>query len=241
MTLSIVIPTKNEETCLPQLFSSIKLQSLQPDQVIIADAQSDDETRCVAEQFGAIIVNGGMPGEGRNLGAAVATSELILFLDADVVLEDKQLLQKAVGEFEQKNLDIATADILPIAGNLYDQFSHEVYNLYVRLWGKTHPHAPGFFILVKRSLHKQINGFDETVVFAEDHDYVRRAGKVGKFGFLDSVKISVSVRRQDRDGRLSMGVKYVLAELHILFIGPIRHNKFNYTFGHPKKDYAGEE
>lgn len=238
MTLSIVIPTKNEETCLPGLLSSIKSQTLQPDSIVIADANSTDRTREIAESFGAIVVDGGMPSAGRNRGAAATDSELILFLDADVVLDREDFLRSAVAEFEARELDIATADVQPIGGNWYDRFSHQLYSLYVRLWGTIHPHAPGFFILAARELHEKINGFDESIVFCEDHDYAIRANKVGRFGFLNSVIISVSVRRQNRDGRLSMAIKYILAELHILFIGPIRHNRFNYTFGHPKSTYG---
>lgn len=235
MTLSIVIPTKNEETCLPSLLRSIKKQSVQPEKIIVADADSADATRKIAKDFGAIVVAGGLPGKGRNMGAALVESDLILFLDADVELPDADFLKRAVKEFENQGLDVATADVIPIKGNWYDRFSHEVYNFYVRLWGKVHPHAPGFFILIKRTLHQKIKGFDESIIFAEDHEYVGRAAKVGKFGFLNSVKIPVSVRRQNRDGRFNMAMKYVLAELHILFIGPIRHHHFNYTFGHPKK------
>ncbi len=42
----------------------------------------------------------------------------------------------------------------------------------------------------------------------------------------------MSIRRFDRDGRVNIAVKYLLAELHLAALGPIRHQMFNYTFGH---------
>jgi hypothetical protein len=37
--------------------------------------------------------------------------------------------------------------------------------------------------LIKKEIHKKIGGFDESIVFVEDHPYVREAGKIAKFGF----------------------------------------------------------
>lgn len=240
-SLSIVIPTKNEEVFLPRLLRSIQEQSIAPLEVIVADAGSDDRTQEIARSFGARVVEGGMPGPGRNRGAEAATGDLIFFFDADVVLPHGRFLEDALEEFQIRKLDVATADVWPIEGSRYDEFSHQAYNRYVRLWGRMHPHAPGFCILVRNGLHSAIGGFDESVVFCEDHDYALRANKAGRFGFLTDTRIHVSTRRQERDGRFSMAVKYLIAELHILFLGPIRHNAFNYTFGYPKKLYGREE
>ncbi|NBS41068.1 hypothetical protein EBS80_00215, partial [bacterium] len=85
---------------------------------------------------------------------------------------------------------------------------------------------------VRKDLHHTLCGFDESVLFCEDHEYAHRAVKTGTFGFLRSTKIPVSIRRLDRDGRINIAIKYLLAELHLATLGPIRHNKFKYTFGH---------
>lgn len=234
-TLSVVIPTKNEERYLPAVLNALRRQTFQPKEIIVADAWSNDATREIAERAGAIVVDGGLPSAGRNRGAAKATGELIFFFDADVIIDDGKFLEKAVGEFADRKLGIATCDLGVIGGNFYDVITHHFYNFYARLLGALHPHAPGFCILVKRSVHEVIHGFDEEIVFCEDHEYAGRAAKAGKFGFLDSIKIFVTTRRQERDGRVSMGFKYVLAEFHLMFIGPIRDNKFKYGFGYEEK------
>ncbi len=233
-TLSIIIPTKNEEDHLPSLLTSIKSQSLQPVDVIIADALSTDRTRQIAHQFDCVIVDGGLPGPGRNAGARVATGDVLLFLDADVQIHDNTFFERVMEEVEQRQLDVATTDLAPYDGNVFDKFGHDVYNRYVRFVAKWRGHANGSFILARRSLHERIHGFDETVVFCEDHDYAHRGSRVGKYGILNTVTIGVSTRRMKRDGRFTIAIKSILGELHMIVIGPIRHHGFRYTFGYKK-------
>lgn len=233
--LSIVIPTKNEEEYLPKLLASLRKQTLQPHEIIVADAWSTDKTRQIAEAFGASVVDGGMPGPGRNRGAVVANGDVLLFLDADVELQDATFLQKALEEFSARQLDFATCDILPLTNSRLDRLFHRFYNAYTRAMANVRPHAPGFCIFARRTKHEQIHGFDETVLFCEDQDYVVRGKAIGTFGILRSVTVPVSVRRFERDGRLQIAVKYALAEVYIFFIGPIRSNIFNYTFGYKRK------
>src|ERR1700682_6411915 len=107
--LSIIIPTYNEEKCLPILLQSIKEQFFPEEyEVIIADNNSTDNTIKIALSYGAIITGGGMPGEGRNKGAEVATGEYLLFLDADVKLINYWFLTDCLDEFEERNLGSAT-------------------------------------------------------------------------------------------------------------------------------------
>ncbi len=233
--LTIVIPTMNEESCLPGLLASIKRQTLQPAEIIVADAGSSDRTREIAKEYGAIVVDGGTVSVGRNAGAVLAKTDLILFLDADVELRDPEFLEKSIGEMMERKLDLATCDVFPLSDAFIDHFMHKAYNTYVRAWGSVFPHAPGFCMLARRDLHERIGGFDEEITFCEDHDYARRTKGIGKFGFLKSTKIPVSIRRMDRDGRMKIAMKYLFAELHLAVLGPIKHGKFNYQFGHDHK------
>ena len=84
MILSIIIPTYNEEKYLPILLESIKKQSFEDYEIIVADANSTDNTRNIAQEYGCIIVDGGLPAIGRNNGANVAKGDILLFLDSDL-------------------------------------------------------------------------------------------------------------------------------------------------------------
>lgn len=230
--LSIIIPTKNEEKNLPKLLASIKMQTLQPKEVIVSDAQSTDQTRALAKEAGAIVVEGGKVGHGRNTGAKAATGDLLLFLDADVVLPNRDFLHECVTEFTSRGLAVAGCDFIPISDRKIDVWLHAAYNHYTHLTERILPHAGGAFIMATREVHEAIGGFDESMTFCEDHMYVRAAAKKARFGILRSTRLPMSVRRLDKDGRLNILVKFTLAELHLIFLGPIRDDKFNYTFDH---------
>lgn len=233
--LSVVIPTYNEEEYLPRLLASLRDQAFRDFEVIVADSHSIDHTRDIAAKFGARVVDGGRPGVGRNRGAAVARGDAILFLDADVVLPDSGFLQTTLAEFRERGLGIATCRVDPMSARPVDRIFHGIYNAFMTATARFVPHAPGFCIFVRKTVHDAISGFDEAITLAEDHDYAARAGKTGRFGVLKSYKVPVSVRRFDRDGRLNTAVKFLLCELHMRTCGKVTTNVFNYTFGHNGK------
>jgi glycosyltransferase involved in cell wall biosynthesis len=233
--LSIIIPTLNEEKYLPLLLDSLKKQTFKDFEIIVADANSFDQTRLIAQKAGALVVEGGLPARGRNNGAKVARGEWLLFLDADVVLPF-DFLEKALNEIQEKKLDIASPLLEPLSKKKIDKLFHEFYNFYARLTVSFYPHAPGLCIFVKKILHQLIGGFDEKVKLAEDHDYVNKAHYFGRFGLLKSVKVPVSVRRFEKDGRARIALKYIAAEAYRFIFGSINSDIFNYRFGHYQEE-----
>lgn len=238
MKLSIVIPAKNEEKNLPRLLATIRSQSFQDYEIIVADARSTDQTRQIAASFGARVVDGGMPGPGRNRGAEQAAGDVIAFFDADILLPNDKFLQACLEEMGARGLDVTTCRVEAHRGTVIDQAMHEAYNAYTIATERVLPHAPGFCLFANRAMHESIRGFDEDVVFAEDMDYVRRAKKAGfAFGILRGQKIPVSVRRLVKEGRTRLAIKYVFSEVYMLAKGPIKHRApFKYEFGNFKEE-----
>lgn len=235
-SLSIVIPALNEEHYLPLLLDSIKQQNIKPKEIIVSDAFSTDNTRKIAHHYGCKIVDGAAhPSGARNNGAKAATGDIILFLDADVTLPP-DFLEKNLAEFEYRNLDEASCFPAPKSPNLGDHIGAILVNSYFNLIHPIRPHANGFCIFARKSLHDQIGGFDESLKLTEDHDYANRASKVGKTGFLKSVDIPMSIRRYEEEGKFSTILKYSLIELHWIFMGKITTNFLAFDFGkHYKK------
>jgi len=231
--ISIITPTLNEEEFLPKLLRSIKKQKFKDYEIIVADDGSVDKTREIAQKFGAKVVKGGLPAVGRNEGTKVAKGDLLLFLDADVILP-KKFLERAIREFNRRNLEVASVQLDPQTSRKMIKFLFErFYNYPVKKLERFLPYgAMGY--LIKKELHQKIKGFDEKIKLCEDHDYVRRAAKLGKFGVLKGVKISISLRRFYKDGWLKVLLKYMSAELHYHFLGPIKSDIFHYKFGHYK-------
>lgn len=210
--LSIIIPTKNEADELPSLLASLKEQTFQDFEIIVSDAQSTDSTREIAKAAGASIVEGGLPGAGRNAGAKTASGETLLFLDADVVFDD-QFLQTALGEYDVRGLSAATCRAYAISERFIDHFLHKLVEWYIRAMQYIDPHAGGFCIFVRRNIHEKVGGFNTDLIIAEDHDYVRRVRAYGRFRVLRDPRIGLSVRRLESEGRTGLALKYFYYEL----------------------------
>ncbi|MCC7522802.1 glycosyltransferase [Candidatus Uhrbacteria bacterium] len=233
MKLTIVIPTKNEETLLPRLLQSIRAQEFQDYEIVVADAHSTDQTRTIAEAHGARVVDGGMPGPGRNRGAEAAKGEILFFMDSDVVLPEPSFLKDIVSEFEAVSAGVATLALKPMTDNVFDKFGHEFYNVYLKALESIRPHAVGTCIMARKDVHDAIGGFDEDVVFAEDMEYVQRAHEKGHlFKVMRSHPMLVSVRRLEKDGRLNVAAKYIYGEWHMITKGPFKRLPFEYKFAH---------
>ena len=230
--LSVIIPTLNEIHALPKLLDALSVQTRPPDEIIVADAGSNDGTADVARVRGVTVVVGRRagPGAGRNAGARAAAGDVFMFLDADV-LPGPEFLAGALEEFTQSGFDVASCPIEPLGDELSDRVITEAVNLYFQMVRPFSPHAAGFCILVRREIHAAIGGFDEAVKLAEDHDYARRGAKHGEFGMLTRVHIPVSMRRLEKEGVTRLAFKYIWCEMHALAGKPIYNTPFDYEFG----------
>ncbi len=228
--VSIIVPTLNEEEDLPILLDSIKAQSFTSYEVIVADAGSKDRTQEIAQAAGAKVVPGGMPGPGRNRGAEAARGELLFFFDADVDLPP-DFLERAVGEMNERMLDLATCEFKPKSDLKLDDVMFRFANLSVKMNQDINPRAAGFCIFMSARLFRRVDGFDESVKLAEDHELVQRASKYRPLRVLKSTSLKVSVRRLEKEGRFNLVQKYMQVELHLMFKGNVRDEIVEYEFG----------
>jgi glycosyltransferase involved in cell wall biosynthesis len=230
--LSIIIPTLNEEKYLPVLLKSIARQDFKDYEIIIADANSKDKTLDIAREHNCKIVSGGLPAKGRNEGSRAAKGENLLFLDADIILPPN-FFRKALSEFNAEKINFGAFILLPYPKNKISYFFfNNFYNKQTAFFEKFSPHAAGAAILIKKDVFKKLNGYDETVKLAEDHDLAKRAKKITKFGFLKSTKVFVSDRRFRQNGWSNTIMKYVFCEFYMALVGPVRSDIFKYEFGH---------
>ncbi len=240
MILSIIIPTYNEEEYLPILLESIKQQKFDDYEIIIADANSTDRTREIAEEYGCIITEGGLPAVGRNNGAKIAKGEYLLFLDSDLKLTD-DYLRDTIYEFRMERLGIAITQMKPLSEKSEAQLFHYLANQFMIGVEKIKPHGAGCYgIIVKRELHEKSGGFNEDLTFGEDSEYIKRLGSIEHFKVLRKPKIGVSTRRLEEEGLETLIQQYGKSTWNDFTGKETGAEELNYKFGHNPKEMTKE-
>lgn len=96
--ISVIIPARNEEHNLPRLLESVNRQNPAPLELIVVDDHSEDRTADIAQQFGARVVSSaplpsGWTGKtwACHQGAQTARGDVLIFMDADIWMEDEGL------------------------------------------------------------------------------------------------------------------------------------------------------
>ena len=235
MIFSIIIPTYNEEEYLPVLLDSIKKQDFNDYEIIVADANSTDKTREIAKEYDCIVVDGGLPAAGRNNGASIAKGDILLFLDSDLKLTE-DYLRDVLYEFKMEHLGIAITQMLPLSNKVEDKLYHDFANYFMISVENIKPHGAGCYgIIAKKSLHDKCGGFDESLNFGEDTDYIERLAKKGPFRVLRNAKIGVSTRRLEEEGIETLIQQYGRSTVNDFLGKRTDADELNYNFDHGKE------
>lgn len=224
--LSIVIPAYKEDKYLPKLILSIKNQSFKDYEIIICTDNLSKTLINLIKKYNCRTARGGSPSVARNNGAKKARNDL-LFLDADVTLP-----QDFLSSFIKKSsrYDITTCSVLADS----DRFSHKLYYHSKNFLNKYNPisHCSGQCIYMKKKAFEFQHGYDESLVFGEEHDLAARAIKSGmKFKFLSDIYILNSPRRIIKEGFLGLTFKSLYSEIYRMF-KPIKKKIFEYSYEH---------
>jgi glycosyltransferase involved in cell wall biosynthesis len=199
--ISVVIPAYNEATYIDRLLDALSKQNIKDFEVIVSDAQSKDGTREVVESFinsldtKFIEAPPKGPAFGRNQGARYAKGDWLLFLDADIDIEDPDFIAKLVKGAEEKGWNTTSGQLKVKQSSLLAKMGHS--QAYLNFMSHTkHPIAQGYCLMTKRRIFEENKGFNEQLHYGEDNDYVMRAAKYG-FGFVKDAQYIVDPRRYE--------------------------------------------
>lgn len=194
--VSVVIPTWNEEQWLPRLLESLRAGT-PVHEIIVADNDSTDRTREVAREFGCVVVPGGRPGPARNRGAAAASGEILVFIDADVVV-GPGIVDTVVETLSQPGVVAQHFKLRPIAASPFVRLCYQVMSAYFTVLASLgQSQGIGPFIAVEAEAFHRIGGFQEDIDAGEDADFFRRLNKVGKIRYDRRRTVLTSARRFD--------------------------------------------
>jgi glycosyltransferase involved in cell wall biosynthesis len=185
-SISIVIPAYNAEASLTHAVESLFSQTRPPDEIIIVDDGSTDNTQEMARGFGEKIKyirqeNGGVS-RARNIGIANATGEWIGFLDADdeylenhlsdqmAILDAAPAIKWCAGNFilAGNGLEHPRTPIYRIRGNTT---ATGYFSNYFLSAAARHCYVNSSTALLHRSIPDEIGGFEEGRRVAEDVDF----------------------------------------------------------------------
>jgi glycosyltransferase involved in cell wall biosynthesis len=183
--ISVIICTLNEEQYLPKLLESLTLQKVSFDyEVWVIDAGSTDDTEGVVRRYQKLVsyplrfvpFNQRGIARQRNEGAKLAKYEQLLFLDADVVLNES-FLATAVAQITAQKLPVAGTKLYAAESTMGFRAVYSFYsNIYLPITRWFNPVIHGCSIFVTKTMHNKIGGFKEGILF-EDFRYGADAAK----------------------------------------------------------------
>ncbi|MGH3732142.1 MAG: glucosyl-3-phosphoglycerate synthase [Acidimicrobiales bacterium] len=86
-TVAVIVPAKNEATTIGSVLDMVQVHDHLVDELIVVNDSSSDDTATVADHHGARVVHlrgAGGKGVAMNAGLESSSSDIVVFLDADV-------------------------------------------------------------------------------------------------------------------------------------------------------------
>ena len=180
--ISVVVPVRDEEASIRTLLEGLLSQTLPPNEIVITDGGSIDDTREIIEEFigrGAPVKllreRDSLPGRARNVGVRNARCDWIAFTDAGTKPAPDWLAELA-GKAED---DGAAAVVFGSYEPVVDSFFRECAAIaYVPATTLT-PNGPArplsiVSALMRRTVWEGVGGFPEDLRSAEDLVFMNR-------------------------------------------------------------------
>jgi len=215
--VSIIVPTYCEEENIEWCLKSIKKQRFEKDniEIIVVDSSSLDNTKAIAEKYAdrVLTIQDRGVSKARNAGVRKAKGEILLFLDADTIL-DSSFITHMLESFADSKVVcmsgfVAGLERLGVMDNLFTFFH---YNLLNRIAALTawlgFPLFPTVCCSCRKSVFQEVGGFDESLAIAEDIVFSLKMGKVGKCLVNKEAKAYTSLRRVRKNGRMKNYLTY---------------------------------
>jgi glycosyltransferase involved in cell wall biosynthesis len=221
MRLSVIVCAHNEARYLPACLHSVLAQSRRPDDVLVINNASTDETRAVAEQIpGVRVVDEPRKGlvVARETARHLATGDVLVYLDADC-RAPFTWLERIEARFTRNPALVALSG--PYRYYDWDRWGR----LLIRAYDFTLAPATQFLVkyvlrlgtvfyggnfAVRREALDEIGGFDTTIEFhGEDTNVGRRLFRIGRVALCHDCYLFTSARRYVAMGKGAVFRLYV--------------------------------
>ena len=231
---SVVIPALQEGKYIRRTLAQLNpgIRERFNCEVIVSDGGSTDDTVEIARAAAdMVIVHQGPERQtiagGRNRGAEQAHGTILVFLNADSVIQNPDRFFAAVADLfsttsGDPNVAAATCSvcIYPEEERLVDVIFHNFFNYYFWLLNLIGiGMARGECHILRRDLFERSGGYDENLIAGEDFNLIVRLRRMGKIRFLRHLKVFESPRRFRRYGYRRILWLWFLNSVSVLFKG----------------------
>lgn len=203
--LSFIIPTLNERQTIEQTLHCLSGYSGEHE-IVVSDGNSTDGTVEICRRFAdRIIVHEEARrqtiAEARNLGAAAARGDYLVFVDADVLVPDiDEFFRIAHAAFDADGRVVALTGkyrVVPENATAADKYVFTMLGLQFLLQNNVFGigGSGGEFQMIAAQAFRRVGGFDESLPAAEDMDLFRRLSRIGRTRFESRLTVYHSGRR----------------------------------------------
>lgn len=212
MRISVIVPTRNSDRTIAACLGSLRHQTHPDVEVIVVDNASTDRTAALARQLADRVVDRGPERSAqRNHGADLATGEVVLFIDSDMVLEPTVLADIAGVLTDQP----ATGAVIIPERSFGEGFLASCRVLEKSLYvGSDDVEAPRAF---RREVFRAVGRWDETLTAAEDWDLADRTRAAG----VGIARIGSWIWHDE--GRISLRAQYTKKQYYGRWVAEYLH------------------
>ena len=199
--ISVVIPAHNEEEMLPATLDALNKQTFRNfETIVVTNGCTDNTADAVRGKCTHLfeLQERGL-GPARNLGAAKARGNLLLFLDADTLLEPGAL-QIIARQFKRRH-SAGTLRGVP------DQpkTPYKVIYFMKNFVHQSHAHhGSSGVILCWKDHFEAVGGFDNELYLRENSDLMKKLRQFGSYKYISATPAITSMRRYERTGTSEM-------------------------------------
>jgi glycosyltransferase involved in cell wall biosynthesis len=195
--ISVIVPAYNEEGYIGLTLDTVNRQNYGYFEVIVVANGCTDRTAAIAAENSdrLVVLSSQCLGVARNLGAKLARGDLLMFLDADTLLEPGAL--EIIADKFTRVCAVGTLKGCPDN----DRFAHRAIYVLKNFIHRFSIHAGSSGVIVCWKKHFiATHGFDEALQVRENSHLIQRVKRFGRYRYVSETTATTSMRRYQRAG-----------------------------------------